>query len=218
LQTRSWRYGQTALVTHLRTERHHAQTAWQRFLPSGPLAFLPLEDGRVSIVWSTSDQEARDALAASGDELAQLLDDASDGVLGKLTPDGPRAVFPLHARYARNYAVPGLVLVGDAAHSVHPLAGQGVNLGLADAAQLVSAIGTALGNGEYPGDLPALRRYERARKGENQVMLRFIDGIARLFASEVEPLERLRGTGMRLFNRSGPVRRLAIEQALGLRR
>lgn len=218
LQTRSWRYGQTAFVTHLQTERHHARTAWQRFLPSGPLAFLPLEDGRVSIVWSTSDQQARDALAASDDELAKLLGEASDGVLGKVAPAGPRATFPLHARYARHYAIPGLVLVGDAAHSVHPLAGQGVNLGLADAAQLVSAIGTAFANGEHPGDLPVLRRYERARKGENQLMLRFIDGIARLFASEAEPLERLRGTGMRLFNRSGPLRRLAIEQALGLRR
>lgn len=218
IESRSWRYGQTAFVSHARTARHHGNTAWQRFLPTGPLAFLPLGDGRVSIVWSTSETLAGEALAATDAELGQMLEEASGSVLGKVTPDGPRGAFPLHARFAGQYSMPGLVLVGDAAHSVHPLAGQGVNLGLADAAQLVSEIGTALGRGEYPGDLPALRRYERARKGENQLMLRFIDGIAQLFASEAEPVERLRGMGMRLFNRSGPLRRHAIELALGIRR
>lgn len=218
LESRTWRYGQTAFVTHLRTSRSHGETAWQRFLPGGPIAFLPLADGRVSIVWSTSEEGAAKALAASDAELGKLLDEASGGVLGKISPDGPRAAFPLHARFAKQYAMPGLVLVGDAAHSVHPLAGQGANLGLADAAQLVAELDMALDRGEFPGDLPVLRRYERARKGENQLMLRFIDGIARLFASEAAPIERLRGAGMRLFNRSGPVRRQAIERALGIRR
>jgi 2-octaprenylphenol hydroxylase len=135
-----------------------------------------------------------------------------------LTPAGPRASFPLHARFARRYSLPGLVLVGDAAHNVHPLAGQGANLGLADAARLVAEIENALEQGEHPGDLPALRRYERARKGSNQLMLRSIDGLARLFASPAQPIARLRGSGMRLFNKSGPIRRHAIELALGLRR
>ena len=214
----AWRYAQSAFVTHVRPERHHRDTAWQRFLRSGPLALLPLADGRVSVVWSTSDEQARQAVAATHDELGEMLAQASDFVLGGLIPCGPRGSFALQAQYAAKYALPGLVLVGDAAHSVHPLAGQGANLGLADAALLTDTIGDALARGEYPGDLPCLRRYERARKGANQLMLRFIDGISGLFASESATVARLRGGGMRLFNHSGPVRRQVARIALGLRR
>ncbi len=214
----AWRYAQSAFVTHLRPEQHHAATAWQRFLRSGPIALLPLADGRVSVVWSASDELARQALTASSEELGRMLSQASDYVLGALSPCGPRGSFALQAQYAAKYALPGLVLVGDAAHSVHPLAGQGVNLGLADAAALTEIIGDALARGEYPGDLPCLRRYERARKGANQLMLRFIDSISGLFANESATVSRLRGGGMRLFNHSGPVRRQVARVALGLRR
>ncbi|MDH4048402.1 MAG: UbiH/UbiF/VisC/COQ6 family ubiquinone biosynthesis hydroxylase [Gammaproteobacteria bacterium] len=218
IKVRSWNYSQSALVTQVHCKRHHAYTAWQRFLRSGPLALLPLSDGRVSIVWSTSTDEAERAAVASDEELGRMLTDASDAVLGQLVPGGPRATFPLRAQFAEQYARPGLVLTGDAAHSVHPLAGQGANLGLADAAALVAEIEAALAGGEFPGDLPALRRYERARKGANQLMLRFIDSISRLFAAETRPMASLRSGGMRLFNRSGPIRRQAIQVALGLRR
>jgi 2-octaprenylphenol hydroxylase len=218
IRVRSWRYAQTAFVTHATPERPHGNVAWQRFLRSGPLALLPLNDGRVSIVWSTTEEQAKRALAASDATLRQMLGEASDFVLGQLDPCGPRGTFPLRAQYALQYALPGLVLLGDAAHSVHPLAGQGVNLGLADAAVLVTEIEHAFERGEHPGDLPTLRRFERARKGANQMMLRFIDGISRLFASDSAPASRLRGTGMLLFNRSGPLRRQAARVALGLRR
>lgn len=214
----AWRYSQTAFVTHVRPEQHHGDTAWQRFLRSGPIALLPLTDGRVSVVWSAGDEMTRQALAATNDELGQMLSQASDFVLGNLSPCGPRGSFALQAQYAAKYALPGLALVGDAAHSVHPLAGQGANLGLADAEVLADVIGAALAHGEYPGDLPCLRRYERARKGANQLMLRFIDGISGLFASESSAVSRLRGGGMRLFNRSGPLRRHVARVALGLRR
>lgn len=216
LPVRNWSYRQNAFVTHLRPQQAHGHVAWQRFLRTGPLGILPLQDGRVSVVWSTSPEQAERALDCSGDELQTLLTEASDGVLGALTPAGPRGAFPLHAQYAAGYVVPGLALVGDAAHSIHPLAGQGANLGLADAAALAAVVDAALERNEYPGDMPVLRRYERARKGDNQVMLRFVDALNRLFAIDAAPVADLRGAGMRLFNRSGPIKRHAVEVALGI--
>ena len=180
----AWRYPQSAFVTHLRPERSHQHTAWQRFLRSGPVALLPLLDGRVSVVWSTSPEQAELAIAASDDDLSDMLSEATDSVLGRLTPEGPRASFPLTAQHADHYVLSGLALIGDAAHAVHPLAGQGANLGLADAAKLVCLIDQAIGNDEHPGDLPVLRRYERSRKGANKTMLYFVDSLNRLFSSE----------------------------------
>lgn len=212
----AWAYPQSAFVTHLRPEKSHQYTAWQRFLRNGPVALLPLQDGRVSVVWSTTPEEADKAIAASNDELSDMLSEATDHVLGRLVPEGPRGSFPLKAQHANNYVLPGLALVGDAAHAVHPLAGQGANLGLADAARLVNVLDEAIGNDEYPGDMPVLRRYERARKGANQTMLYFIDSLNRLFLSESDSVAKLRGSGMRLFNLSGPIREQAVHVALGL--
>ena len=112
--------------------------------------------------------------------------------------------------------MPGIALIGDAAHAVHPLAGQGANLGLQDAARLADVINTALGNGEHPGDRPVLRRYERARKGENATMLHFMTGLNKLFATDSALVRELRTTGMRLFNYSGPIRDHAVKVALGI--
>ncbi len=212
----AWRYPQSAFVTHLRPEKSHRHTAWQRFLRSGPVALLPLVDGRVSVVWSTTPEQADNAIAASDDDLSEMLSEATDWVLGRLVPKGPRGSFPLKAQHASQYVLAGLALIGDAAHAVHPLAGQGANLGLADAAKLVSVIDEAIGNDEHPGDLPVLRRYERARKGANQTMLYFIDSLNRLFSSGSDSVAKLRGSGMRLFNLSGPIRERAVYVALGL--
>lgn len=216
ISVEAWKYPQSAFVTHLRPEKHHRHTAWQRFLSNGPVALLPLADGRVSAVWSTTPDEAHAAIAASHDELSEMLSEATDFVLGRLVPDGPRGSFPLRAQLASQYVLPGLALIGDAAHAVHPLAGQGANLGLADAARLARVVDDAIGNDEHPGDLPVLRRYERARKGANQTMLYFIDGLNRLFLSKSDAVAKLRGSGMRLFNLSGPIRQRAVQVALGL--
>jgi 2-octaprenylphenol hydroxylase len=216
ISVEAWKYPQSAFVTHLRPEKNHRHTAWQRFLSNGPVALLPLADGRVSVVWSTTPDEADAAIAASDDELSEMLSEATDFVLGRLVPDGPRGSFPLMAQHASQYVLPGLALIGDAAHAVHPLAGQGANLGLADAARLASVVDDAIGNDEHPGDLPVLRRYERARKGANQTMLYFIDGLNRLFLSKSDAVAKLRGSGMRLFNVSGPLRERAVQVALGL--
>jgi len=213
----SWLYSQSAFVTHLQPEISHRNTAWQRFLRTGPVGLLPLADGRVSTVWSTTAGQATEALNASDEQLQVMLTEATDNVLGKLQPSGPRGSFPLKAQHADHYVLAGLALVGDAAHAVHPLAGQGANLGLADAETLATAIADALNANENPGDLPLLRNYERARKGANNTMLHFIDAINRLFSNDSTSLARLRGTGMRIFNSSGPLRAHAVQVALGIR-
>jgi len=216
IPVRAWKYSQSAFVTHVRSEHSHRNIAWQRFLRTGPIALLPLADGRSSVVWSTAPEQVEEAMSAEPGELGEKLTRAIDGVLGALTVDGPRGSFPLKAQHATRYVQPGLALVGDAAHSVHPLAGQGANLGFADAEALSAALLAAIDRQEYPGDLPTLRRYERARRGANATMLRFIDSINRLFASEQGFFAGARVRGMRLFNRSGPIRRKAVEVALGI--
>ena len=215
IETSDWPYGQSALVTHLEPELPHRNTAWQRFLADGPLGMLPLADGRISVVWSTREATVEQALAASDAELGELLTDASDDVLGDLKVAGPRGAFPLCARHAEQYVLPGVALIGDAAHSIHPLAGQGANLGLQDAVTLAGVIDAAVANGEYPGDRPVLRRYERARKGANTTMMHFMTGLNRLFTTDSALVRELRATGMQLFNNSGPVREYMVGVALG---
>ena len=218
IESREFPYGQTAVVTHLRPERPHGRTALQRFTRHGPLGMLPLADGRISVVWSIADTHADEALDASDAELAAMLMEASDFALGTLEVAGPRGAFPLCARHASQYVMPGLALIGDAAHAVHPLAGQGANLGLQDAARLAEVVDTALGAGEFPGDRRVLRRYERARKGENATMLHFMTGLNRLFTTDSALVRELRVHGMRLFNHSGPLRSHAVKVALGVGR
>lgn len=215
--TRTFRYGQSAFVTHLCPERPHQATAWQRFLRDGPLGILPLADGRVSVVWSTTPERAAEAHSASDADLATMLTEASGRVLGKLAPAGARGQFPLAAQHAERYVLPGIALIGDAAHTIHPLAGQGANLGLQDAAQLADVLEAAVTAGRSPGDRPTLRRYERARKGANATMLHFMTGLNRLFATDSRLLARLRTAGMQVFNRSGPIREHAVRVALGIR-
>ena len=218
IETRDFPYGQTAFVTHLRPENSHCNTAWQRFLRDGPIGMLPLHDGRISVVWSTHEALAERAMSASDEDLGEILSDVTDYVLGDLEVSGPRGAFPLCARHARQYVMPGIALIGDAAHAVHPLAGQGANLGLQDAATLAGVIDHALGNGENPGDRPVLRRYERARKGENATMLHFMTGLNKLFTTDSVLVRELRATGMRLFNYSGPIRDHAVKVAIGVGR
>ena len=214
--TRGWDYGQQAVVAHLEPERSHASTAWQRFLATGPLALLPLADGRVSLVWSTTPDRAAQLVTLDDDEFSAAVSEASARVLGTLRPTTARASFPLRLLHALDYTRPRLALVGDAAHGVHPLAGQGVNLGLMDCAALAQAVGEALEQGADPGDRAALRRYERWRKAENLPAMALMDGLKRLFSNDDLALSWARRTGLGMVDRVAPLKRILIRRAMGL--
>ena len=146
-----------------------------------------------------------------------IRDRAADGILGKMSLSGPKGSFPLFAHHAQEYVKSGIALIGDAAHAIHPLAGQGVNLGFQDALELTSTLNTAIDNNLYPGDYLVLRRYERARKGPNITMLHFMTGLNKLFMNDLEFIQFIRKMGMRIFNNSGPIREYAVKVALGVK-
>jgi 2-octaprenylphenol hydroxylase len=216
IETEGRDYDQRAIVANVRAQERHEETAWQRFLPTGPLALLPLADGRCSIVWSATEERAAELLAMSDAAFSAALTDASEARLGALVVEGPRAAFPLRLQHAKQYVLPGLALVGDAAHAVHPLAGQGVNLGFLDAAELAAAIDVAVERGRDIAGLWTLRRYERARRGDNLAMLAAMDLIKRTFGHESPPVVAARSLGLSLTDRIGPLKDLFMERALGL--
>jgi 2-polyprenylphenol 6-hydroxylase len=208
-------YGQTALVANVATARPHQATAWQRFMKDGTLAFLPLADGTSSIVWSADDSVAAALLALDATDFAGELDRASALALGATRLVSARTSFPLSRVSAQRYVTQRIALVGDAAHVVHPLAGQGVNLGLLDAAALAQVVGDAVVRREDPGSLGALRSYERWRKSEVAVMSASIDTFDRLLAHGAGPLARLAQRGLSWVGRSEELRRFFIRRALG---
>lgn len=209
-------YGQRGVVAAISPEQPHRELARQRFLAGGPLALLPLSDGRCSIVWSLPEAEAEAVLAVSDAEFCERLTEASAGMLGRVRATGPRAGFPLRRQHARRYVQPGLALVGDAAHVIHPLAGQGANLGWMDAAALAEVVLQARERGRPWGGLAALRRYERWRKGENLLMQRSMDGFHLLFANRQPLLVGLRSLGLNLTDRLTPVKHAFMRRAMGL--
>ena len=210
-------YPQSAVVAHLATERPHADTAWQRFLPGGPIALLPLRDGRVSIVWTTTSIAAESLVTCPAEEFSARVTEASDRTLGATTLASARARFPLALWHTREYCRPRLALVGDAAHTIHPLAGQGANLGLLDCACLVEVLSGAIAAGEDWTGLNVLRRYERWRRSENALMMGLVDGLNRLFGAEYPMVSSLRRLGMSVVARQSYLRRALIERALGVR-
>ena len=214
--TRRHAHQQQAVVTHIETAQSHQHTAWQRFLESGPIALLPLCDGRSSIVWTTTAEAAAGLVALDDTEFCMAVERAADAVLGSVMRCGRRASFPLQSSYAQRYVEPRFALVGDAAHSVHPLAGQGVNLGFLDCAALAEVVAAARAEGDDPGDLRGLRRYERWRKGENLLMLAALDGLNRLFSNASPAVGAIRRAGLTLVNRAEPVKTLFMKRAMGL--
>ncbi|HHQ4448944.1 TPA: FAD-dependent 2-octaprenylphenol hydroxylase [Aeromonas hydrophila] len=213
----SWDYGHHALVATVRCAEPHEAVARQIFTPEGPLAFLPLwQPDLCSIVWSVPATRAEALCQCDEEQFNRQLTTAFDGRLGLCKVEGVRSAIPLTARYARDFARERLVLVGDAAHTIHPLAGQGVNLGLLDAAALAEQILRNHAAGKDIGRLANLRGYERWRKSEAASMLAAMEGLKRLFAG-ANPLKKLvRGAGLCAFDLLMPLKQSVIRAAMGL--
>lgn len=208
-------YAQRAVVAHVTTERVHERTAWQRFLPTGPLALLPLADGRSSVVWSLPEAEARRVQALDDEAFRNELGIASDFRLGPITATTPRAAFPLKLQLAGAYHAERFVLLGDAAHTVHPLAGQGVNLGLRDVVELRDTLSAARGEGRDFAATHVLRRYARRRRSEDTIDAYGFDALSRIYAWQSLPFVTARGIGVRLLDRLTPLKRRIAAHAAG---
>jgi 2-octaprenylphenol hydroxylase len=218
-ETREWDYLHHAIVTSVRTGKSHRKTAWQRFTDDGPLAFLPLQrEGEhwCSIVWSVTPEEAARITALDDGSFCRELELTFEGRLGEVLAADARVCVPLRQRHAKRYVAEGLALIGDAAHTIHPLAGQGVNLGFLDAAVLAEVLLHATERGERLADARVLSRYERRRMPHNLALMAAMEGFERLFQADQLPLRWLRNTGLKVVNQIPEAKAVFVRQALGL--
>ena len=222
-ELRAWDYHHQGIVATVTSEQSHQGCARQNFLATGPLALLPLrlsnEDTQLqhcSIVWSCTKERAQELLALDDEAFCVALTSASESQLGKITAASKRFSFPLRQQHAANYIAEGIALIGDAAHTIHPLAGQGVNLGILDAAVLAEELVKAKQAGVEISHRGILRRFERRRKGHNLLMMGAMEGFKRLFAAEDLHTRLVRNTGMKWFNSIPALKNKINEHALGL--
>ncbi len=214
IRAAGWHYAETALVSTIQTEQPHDSIPRQWFTGEGPLAFLPLPDAHLSsIVWSHGDTEMLRNLSAS--DFCTSLTEASESILGSVQATDKRFTFPLKHTHAYQYTKKGVVLIGDAAHTIHPLAGQGANLGLADAEALARELQQTILTDESPGDIAVLQRFTRERQPHNLAMGAAMETFKRVYGTSIPALGWLRNEGMRFMNRSGPIKSLVMRFAGG---
>jgi 2-octaprenyl-6-methoxyphenol hydroxylase len=211
-----WSYPQTGIVTTVRHERPHGARAVQHFLPAGPFAILPLTGNRACITWTEDAREAARIMALDDAGFLAEVDKRFGGKLGAIALDGPRQSWPLELHLARRYVAPRFALLGDAAHGVHPLAGQGLNLAFRDVAALTEVIVDTVRLGFDAGNSEALRRYERWRRFDSAVSAATFDGLNRLFASDVTLLRSAREFGLGIVDRVPALKRFFVSEAAGL--
>ena len=211
-----WDYGQTGIVVTVEHERDHGGRAVQHFLPSGPFAILPLPGSRACITWSETKSEASRILALDDAAFIAEVDKRFGGHLGPLQLAGPRASWPLSMHLARAYVAPRLALIGDTAHGVHPIAGQGLNLGLRDVAALAQVIAEAMRVGLDPGNTESLRQYQRWRRFDSTLSTLAFDGLNRLFSNDWTLVRAARDMGLGLVDRLPLVKRMLVSEAAGL--
>jgi len=214
--TRELDYGHSAIVATIQVEHPHQYTCWQRFMHSGPLALLPLDDPhKVSIVWSCDHIKAQQLMALDDHEFCSALSRASEQVLGDALAVGPRQCFPLRQRHTTDYVKNRCVLIGDAAHTIHPLAGQGMNIGIGDSIALVEELLRSKRRGLELAHPQGLKRFQRRRKTENTQMIMAMQGFKRLFAARDLHVLLARNEGMRQLNNIESIKKLIVAQALG---
>ncbi len=221
-KVRQWDYGHRAIVATLRGETSHQHTALQWFTQDGPLAFLPLQgkDGTshyVSIVWSQSEDRSQQLMAMKDEDFCRDLTRISEAFMGELTLVSLRKSFPLRQCHATDYVQSRVALIGDAAHTIHPLAGQGVNLGLSDVGVLCEELEKCLNSGLDIGAIEGLQRYQRRRKVENLAVMAAMEGFKRLFERDELPIRLLRNFGMNQLDALTPLKNRLIKQAMGIK-
>jgi len=215
IEVQQSRYEQHALVASIRTEMPQQNITWQRFMPSGPQAFLPLCGARASMVWYHSKQEIERLIGLDDATFSTTMMQEFPEQLGQIESLVERASFPIAKAHAQSYIAERVALIGDAAHTVHPLAGQGVNLGMLDAAVLCEVILDACEKGTDLASRRCLRRYERWRRGENSLMINALDGIHQAFLPRPLPLRQARGAALQFADRAGPIKRFLMRYAMG---
>lgn len=214
LQCRTHEYGELGVVANLACERAHRETACQWFRADGVLAFLPLPGDRISIVWSTPEQNARQLIDLPPEDFCERVREASGDRLGSLRPITPARGFKLRLMRPESAIATRMALIGDAAHAIHPLSGHGINLGFADARELAQVL-RAIPAGSDPGHRSVLRRYERARAEEVLALQAVTHGLHQLFKQTAGPVEWLRNAGLNLFNHAPVVREILARYAMG---
>jgi 2-octaprenylphenol hydroxylase len=210
-------YHQQAVACVVNTEKVHDSIARQRFLKTGPLAFLPMADAhQCGIVWSTSPNHAKSLVEKEEPDFNEALAGSFNHTLGDIISSGPRAAFPLQHAQAEHYCQPRLALIGDAAHTIHPMAGQGANMGLLDAAVLAEVLIEARNKNRDIGAFQVLRQYERWRRGENFLMIKVLQGLKGLFESRLGSVRHMRNIGLDITDMLTPVKYSIMRHAMGL--
>ena len=217
INTQGWAYWQSCVVATIKPEKPHNNIAYERFWSSGPMGVLPLPGNRCQVVWTAPHAEAKALSELEETEFLAELERRTGGLLGHLQLESPRYVFPVQLMQSDRYSLHRLALIGDAAHSCHPVAGQGMNLGIRDAATLAQVLQTAYAKGEDIGDLRVLKRYEGWRKLENLTILGFTDFLDRMFSNSWLPAIALRRLGLGILQQVPLVKTYALQLMTGLR-
>jgi len=215
MQIIGWSYPQTGIVATVEHDKPHNGVAYEHFLPSGPFAILPMPGNRSSLVWTEAKAKAPALLALGEQEFNQELAARFGGHLGKTWSAGPRWSYPLSFHLAREFVRPRFALAGDCAHGIHPIAGQGLNLGLKDGAALAEVLLDAARLGRDIGALDTLKRYERWRRFDSFALAASTDALNRLFSNDIAPLRHLRDLGLGIVDSIGPARRFFMRHAGG---
>lgn len=212
----SWDYQQSALVVNVEMAAEQQDITWQQFTATGPLAFLPLSGSSASLVWYNTPSAVKQLQALDDASFLQQLQHTFPDALAKVSKVYARGAFPLKRQHAQKYVLEGVALIGDAAHMIHPLAGQGVNIGLLDAAQLAEVLLDALEKGEGVDQLEVLMDYQSLRRNHNFIMMQLMDSFYRVFSNEIPPLKVLRNIGLALAGKITPARKKAMALAMGI--